>query len=101
MQIHEKLRFLREQNGLSQTEVAGYLGVGQTTYSRYESLKTYPDIFIIKKLSALYKIDVDTLLQDVDDPIVKISLSTEEIQALKSILKKVEAYEELWKLSGE
>lgn len=43
MDYIDKLRALREDNDLTQTEVADYLGTSQTMYARYErraSLKT-------------------------------------------------------------
>ena len=43
MDYIDRLRALREDNDLTQTEVADYLGTSQTMYARYErraSLKT-------------------------------------------------------------
>ena len=89
MKFNEKLIKLREINNYSQEEIANYLGVGQTTYSRYENLKTYPDIFIIKKLAKLYQISIDDLVDDIDNELITIQLTNEEIKTLENISKKI------------
>lgn len=80
---------LRELNNFSQEEIAKYLGIGQTTYSRYENLKTYPDIFIIKKLADLYKISIDNLLDEVESEEVTITLTPEEVDVIQKLNKKI------------
>ena len=47
MKLNEKLKVLRESKDYSQDFLANYLGIGQTTYSRYESLKTYLKTYLI------------------------------------------------------
>lgn len=54
MDYIDRLRVLREDNDLTQTEVADYLGTSQTMYARYErraSLKT-KRYFIVSKVNA-------------------------------------------------
>lgn len=89
MKLNEKLIALRERNNYSQMQIANYLGIGQTTYSRYEMLKTYPDIFIIKKLAELYQISIDELLKEVEDEKINITLTKKEIEAIQTISKKI------------
>ncbi len=89
MKLNEKLIILREKNNFSQEEIAKYLGVGQTTYSRYENLKTIPDIFIIKKLAILYNISIDSLLNEVENENISITLTNEEIEVLQNINNKI------------
>lgn len=91
MKLSEKLVKLREKNNYSQEEIAKYLNIGQTTYSRYENLKTYPDIFTIKKLAKLYNISIDTLLEEVEQENITITLSKEEIETIKNLNKKIES----------
>lgn len=92
MKLSEKLELLRKSKDYSQEYLANYLGIGQTTYSRYETLKTYPDIFIIKKLAKLYNITIDELVNDVEETIT-IALSNEELQVLKNLADKINAVE--------
>ena len=57
-----RLRDLREDNDLKQTDVADYLGIAQTVYSRYErGYQTIPVEYLIK-LADYYKVSVDYIL---------------------------------------
>ena len=60
----DKLRFLRKHQEYSQREVAEQLGIDQTTYSRYETGATEPDIESIKKLAKLFNVSTDYLLEN-------------------------------------
>ena len=60
----DRLRFLREHQELSQREVAKLLGVGQTTYNRYETGQREPNLETLKKISQLFDISVDYLLNN-------------------------------------
>ena len=57
-----RLRDLREDNDMKQDDVAEYLGIQQTVYSRYErGFQTIPVEHLIK-LADLYKVSVDYIL---------------------------------------
>ncbi len=59
---YPRIKDLREDNDFSQQEVAGYLGMKQPQYSRYErGLRDIPTDILIK-LSRLYKTSVDYIL---------------------------------------
>lgn|GEM_PF-102704 len=53
---------LREQNKLSQKEIADYLGVTRQAVASYESGKREPDYGTLIKLSDFYGVSVDSLL---------------------------------------
>lgn len=57
------LRELRKTKKLSQKEVAGNLNIPATTYNTYESGRTEPPIEILVRLSHLYGIPVDVIVQ--------------------------------------
>ena len=60
--MYERLRDLREDRDLNQTEVARLLHVSQTTYSRYESgTLDIPSASLIT-LAQFYQTSVDYLL---------------------------------------
>ena len=59
----EMLRELRRGKRLSQKEVAGQLNIPATTYNTYESGRTEPPIEILVRLSFLYKLPVDAIVQ--------------------------------------
>ncbi len=60
--IHIRLKNLRLEHDLSQSQVAAYLGIPQQTYSNYErDIREIPAIHVIK-LSGLYHVNADFLL---------------------------------------
>lgn len=63
----EHLRALREDRDLSQTELANYLKVHQTTYSDYELGKLNIPVDALKALAEFYATSVDYLLDLTDE----------------------------------
>ena len=59
----KQLRELRLAKGLSQKELAEYLGISVAGYSLYELGKREPNIAILKKLAEYYHISTDELLE--------------------------------------
>ena len=57
------LRELRKTKKLSQKEVAGKLNIPATTYNTYESGRTEPPIEILVRLSHLYQLPIDFIVQ--------------------------------------
>lgn len=58
----ENIRNLREDNDKLQIELAEYLGVKQTTYSKYELGKINIPIDILIKLADFYNVSLDYLV---------------------------------------
>ena len=64
--LYKRLRDLREDHDLKQSELAALLNVSQTTYSRYESgVLDIPNASLIK-LADYYKVSVDYILGRTD-----------------------------------
>ena len=57
-----RIRDLREDNDLTQSQLAEILGCTQQTYSRYESGEITIDIFNLIKLANYYKTSIDYLV---------------------------------------
>ena len=57
-----KLRQLREDHDKTQAEIANYLGIKQTVYSRYETGKNDMKPFQIIALCEYYKVSADYVL---------------------------------------
>lgn len=57
-----RLKEVRKAAGLTQKEVATYVGVNQNTYSYWENGKTRIDSDSIAKLSKLFNVSVDYIL---------------------------------------
>ena len=64
----EKLRGLREDNDLTQSEVAAVLGTSQTMYARYERGANEMPIHHLVTLCKFYNISADYLLDTAPDP---------------------------------
>lgn len=64
--MYQRIRNLREDNDLSQKQMANLLNVGQTTYSDYELGKINIPIQILKKLSLHFNTSIDYLLDMTD-----------------------------------
>lgn len=61
-ELRLRLRELREENGLSQAEMAKKIGVSQQTYSRYESQTTEIPLEKLVWLAGYYRVTTDYLL---------------------------------------
>lgn len=58
----ENIRSLRVDQGITQKEIAQYLGISQNTYSQYEiGVLNYP-IDVLMKLADYYNVSIDYLL---------------------------------------
>ena len=59
MKYYERIRALREDKDYTQREVAALLGVGQRTYSDYESGKTRIPVDALIVLAKYYNVSMD------------------------------------------
>lgn len=67
MRLGLKVRRLRERNGLSQTELAGALGLSERSkgfISEIESGKKIPRSELVLRLANLFRVSTDFLLRD-------------------------------------
>lgn len=64
----DKIRSLREDNDLTQEQVAKYLGTSQTMYARYERGANELPVRHLKKLCELYNVSSDYILDIITDP---------------------------------
>ena len=63
----DKLRALRTQQEMTQTDVAKRLGITQASYNRYEKNLYEPDFDTLKKLAKLFHVSTDYLLGNDDE----------------------------------
>lgn len=63
MNLGNNLFQARKKAGLSQEAVAEKLGVSRQTISKWETDETLPDIYQSKKLSKLYNLSLDNLIE--------------------------------------
>lgn len=94
------LKQFRQSVGLTQQEVANYLNIGRSSYTKYESGTHIPDIYILDKLATLFNITIDELVGRAQPSPTKHNLPDEEfvrllekLQTLSPMdIKEVESY---------
>ena len=92
----QSLRDLRKLKKMSQKEVAAYLNIPATTYNTYESGRTEPPIEILVRLSYMYNVSVDIIVQrdrtfgSADDLIKKVEDYQKEVAEAKNLLEEGE-----------
>ncbi len=64
--MYERLRSLREDKDLTQTQIARYLHMSQTGYSQYEIGKNDIPTKVLIQLADFYNVSVDYLLNLTD-----------------------------------
>ena len=57
-----QLRTIRKASHLTQQQVADKLEMDRSTYAYYETGKTTPSIFTLMKLSQLFQVPIDYIL---------------------------------------
>ena len=60
--MHEIIRKLRREHGLTQQQVAEYLNIDRSTYAYYESGRTRLNINIVVDLAHFYKVSYATII---------------------------------------
>ena len=65
--MYPRLRDLREDNDLSQKELANIIGMSQTGYSKYETGENDIPTIILIKLSRFYGVSIDYLLGETNE----------------------------------
>ena len=85
--MKNRIRDLREDKDLRQSDLARFTGIDQRTISNYETGKTYPDALSLIKLADFFNVSIDFLLCRSD-----INLSSEEkrIKAINKIQKDLD-----------
>ncbi len=59
------LKNARKECGLTQKQVAVYLGVVESCYANWEQGRTEPNIEILRKLCVLFDISIDELINGI------------------------------------
>ena len=70
MHFGERLRILRKDKNISQTELGKELGLHYLQICRYEKGLSHPSAKILKKLAKIFDISIDYLLQGETEKII-------------------------------
>ncbi len=66
--MYRRIRDLREDHDLTQTQLANILGMSQTGYSKYETGENDIPTQILIKLARYYNTSIDYLLGETSEP---------------------------------
>ena len=66
--MYPRIRDLREDKDMTQKEIAKFLGMSQTGYSKYETGENDIPTAILIKLARFYNTSVDYLLGETNNP---------------------------------
>ncbi len=66
--MYPRLRDLREDRDMNQTQLAKILGMSQTGYSKYETGENDIPTSILIQLARIYNTSIDYLLGETDNP---------------------------------
>ncbi len=84
--INKNIRFLRDQAGWTQKELAGKLDIKQPVIGAYEEFRSVPPIPVAVKIADLFKMDLDTLIRVDLGKGIKKKNNTEKYRRGKDVL---------------
>lgn len=87
--LSNQLKEARNNSGYTQNDVATILHITRQSISKWERGVVYPDIENLIKLSDIYKISIDELLNNNQELKSQIQLNNEKIKETKKQLGKV------------
>ena len=81
----DRLKQLRENKGITHSELADHLQVGFAQIYRFESGKADPSTEVLDRMANLFDVSVDYLLGRIDTPYPELeSLSSEEKEVISA-----------------
>ena len=83
-----RIKDIRLKYNLTQKEMADYLNINQSTYSKFELNKAAIPIELLNKLSNYYNVSLDYLLKVTDNPNIKIDNKEIDKRQVGENLKK-------------
>ena len=107
--LNRNLKLLRSSMGMTQDEVASFLGIGRSAYSNYEDGRREPPLDVLEKFADLVGCDLTTLYEE-DEELVKsqliFSFRTEgltntDLEEIASFKKLVLSYLKMERLLNE
>ncbi len=89
--IADKIRYLRDKAGYTQTDLANRLGISRSAVNSWEMSLSSPSIANIIEMTQIFHISADYLLSGADKLLIDISSLTNEEQEI--ILKLINCFE--------
>lgn len=91
----QNLRELRKIEGWTQEEVATKLGISKQTYSHYENEKRKPGLETIRKLAAVYQVDIDKIFSETDIEGLTLKEENDIAKKLENMMEDLESKDSL------
>lgn len=89
----EKVRALRLEKGLTQTQLADKIGLVKGSISAYEQGKKYPSVEVLIKLCSVFDVSSDYLIGLSDDMrLMKSELTDEQMTMIRNLIRELEKY---------
>lgn len=76
--VGDRLLKLRNEQGMTQEDLAEYLDVSRQSVSKWELNKTLPDVEKLTQLSELYEVTLDYIVKGVEDTVEEMATTCEE-----------------------
>ncbi len=94
MLFSQKLIFLRKKHNLTQRDLAKLLNLSQTAVAKYERNASEPDISTLIRLSDIFDVSIDYLLNktNITDDYIKISDITPFRISKNELMELIKAY---------
>ncbi|AYE38767.1 helix-turn-helix domain-containing protein [Companilactobacillus zhachilii] len=86
MELNEQLKKYRQQENLTQKQLAMKLNVSDKTISSWETNRTYPDISLLINLSSVLNVSLDELLKGDTETVEKIDKDLKLKKTYKHLL---------------
>lgn len=96
-----RIKSLRVESGRTQAEVSDRLGVLRTTYGEYERGKIMPPMDKIKALADLYRVSVDYLIGNTNEPRENTHNKMDVSQRMKEIVEYLQNEQSNLTFDGE
>ena len=85
--IADRIRYLRDKSGLTQTDLANKLGISRSAVNSWEMSLTSPSLSNLVEMSKIFKVTMDYLVTASEKMLVDISdLSTEEKEVVLKLI---------------
>lgn len=88
----DRIRYLRDKSGLTQTDLANKLGISRSAVNSWEMSLTAPSLSNLVEMSKIFKVSVDYLVSASEKMFIDISdLSAEQKEV---VLKLIACFQE-------
>ncbi len=88
--LGDRIRYLRENAGLKQKEMARKFSISENAWSQYENNKRTPDLETIKNIAKFFNVSIDYLMNLTDEAYDPNENTFKELISIYNLLSKEE-----------